>query len=81
MPDDSGGVWTKTAIVLALVVYAGMVLTAVAGFRPAIPLVVLPPVLLGLIAGNSLLGGARHSGKSSGTPPGRRSGPPDGQLP
>jgi protein-S-isoprenylcysteine O-methyltransferase Ste14 len=63
-PDDTGGVWILTGIVLGLLVYAGMVLMLVAGFSGVGPLVVIPPVLLALIAANSLLGGGRTHGRS-----------------
>ncbi len=39
--------------------YGFVVLMDVAGFTEVLPLVVLPPVVLGLIAANSLLGGGR----------------------
>ena len=44
-----------------------MVLMAVAGFTAAVPLVVIPPVLVGIIAANSLLGGGRGSPDDPGT--------------
>jgi hypothetical protein len=65
-PDDRGGVWIATGIVLGAVVYAGCVLMAVAGFSAVVPLVVVPPVLLGIIAANSLLGGGRDHQPSRG---------------
>jgi hypothetical protein len=75
--DDAGGVWIITGFVLGAIVYAGMVLMAVAGFTAVIPLVVIPPVLVAIIAANSLLGGGRGS---TGAPrprdlPGRPAGP------
>jgi hypothetical protein len=71
--DDAGGVWIRTGWVLGILLYAFIVLMAVAGFSPVIPLVVIPPVLAALIAGNSLLGGGR--GRGSGRPA-RPVGPP-----
>jgi hypothetical protein len=62
--DDAGGVWIITGLVLGAIVYAGMVLMAVAGFTAVIPLVVIPPVLVAIIAANSLLGGGRGSSRS-----------------
>ena len=58
--DDEGGVWIVTGWVLCLMVYGLVVLMYVAGFTPVLPLVVLPPVVIGLIGANSLLGGGRH---------------------
>lgn len=68
--DDAGGVWIATGIVAGLMVYALIVLMDVAGFTAVLPLVVVPPVVLGLIAANSLLGGGRGHGRSSGRPVG-----------
>ncbi len=59
-PDDTGGVWIVTGIVLGVLLYGFIVLMDVAGFTPVAPLVVIPPVLLGLIAANNLLRGDRH---------------------
>jgi hypothetical protein len=67
-PDDAGGVWIVTGIVLGLFVYAGFVLMDIAGFTVVAPLVVIPPVLLGLIWANTLLGGRRRRRE----PPGSR---------
>ena len=64
---DDGGVWIATGIVCGILLYAFIVLMAVAGFTAVAPLVVVPPVLLALIAGNSLLGGGRRP-----SPPPRR---------
>jgi len=66
--DETGGVWIITGFVLGAIVYAGMVLMAVAGFTAVIPLVVIPPVLVAMIGANSLLGGGRGPSRSS---PGR----------
>ena len=63
--DDTGGVWIITGFVLGAIVYAGMVLMAVAGFTAVVPLVVIPPVLVGIIAANSLLGGGRGPSRSA----------------
>ncbi len=54
-----------TGWVVGLLVYAGVVLMAVAGFSPVIPLVVIPPVLMAMIGANNLLGGGRGYGRSS----------------
>jgi hypothetical protein len=62
--DDAGGVWIITGFVLGGIVYAGMVLMAVAGFTAVVPLVVIPPVLVAIIAANSLLGGGRGSSRT-----------------
>ncbi len=64
-PGEDGGVWIVTGLVLGALLYVGIVAMAAAGFTGAVPLVVVPPVVAGLIAANSLLGGGR----------GRRSGP------
>ncbi len=69
-PDDAGGVWIITGIVLGVLLYGGIVLMYVAGFTPVAPLVVIPPVLFGLIAANNLLGGGRTHGRSPGRPGG-----------
>jgi len=74
--DDAGGVWIVTGLVLGALVYAGMVMMLVAGFTPVTPLVVIPPVLIALIAGNNLIGGGRSYGRSGARPvaPGQASG-------
>jgi len=72
--DDRGGVWIVTGIVLGALVYAGCVIMAAAGFSAVVPLVVVPPVLLGIIAANSLLGGGRDHRRSEGRP----NPPPEG---
>ena len=69
-PDDTGGVWIVTGIVMGALVYAGMVTMLVAGFTPVTPFVIMPPVILALIAGNSLIGGGRTPGRSRGRPAG-----------
>ncbi len=61
--DDTGGVWIITAVILGLLMYVGVVVMLVAGFTVVAPLAVLPPVLVGLIGGNSLLGGGRRHGR------------------
>jgi hypothetical protein len=58
--DDVGGVWIVTGWAVGLLVYAGVVLMAMAGFSAVLPLVIIPPVLLGLIAAGNLLGGRSH---------------------
>jgi hypothetical protein len=70
--SDEGGVWIVTGIVLGTLLYLGIVVTVIAGFTVAVPLVVLPPVVLGLIAANSLLGGGHAHRGSAGR------GGPDG---
>jgi hypothetical protein len=82
---DAGGVWILTALVLGLIVYAGIVVMAIAGFGAVIPLVVIPPVLVALIGASSLIGGGRTHGQPSGGPvdPGRAplsSSGPNGKL-
>lgn len=81
--DDAGGVWIRTGLVLGLLVYAGVVVMAAAGFSGAIPLVVVPPVLVGLIGAANLLGGRDH-GRSAGARAGDRaplsSGGPNGTV-
>jgi hypothetical protein len=66
--DDEGGVWIITGIVLGVLVYAGIVLMDIAGFTVIAPLVILPPVVLGLMVANNLLGGRRRRQE----PPGSR---------
>ncbi len=73
--DDAGGVWIITGIVLGVLLYGFIVLMDVAGFTAVAPLVVIPPVLLALIAGNNLLGGGRSHGRSPGRPVGRGQAP------
>jgi hypothetical protein len=58
--DDAGGVWIVTGIVLGVLVYAGIVVTVMAGFTVALPLVVIPPVVVGLIGASNLLNGGRN---------------------
>jgi hypothetical protein len=67
--DDAGGVWIVTGIVLGVLVYAGIVVTVMAGFTVALPLVVIPPVVVGLIGASSLLGGGRGRGARPGPRP------------
>jgi len=74
--DDQGGVWIVTGIVLGVLLYALIVLMAVAGFTAVVPLVVLPPVVVGLIGANNLLGGGRGYGRNSGRATGRGQAPP-----
>jgi hypothetical protein len=80
--DETGGVWIITGFVLGAIVYAGMVLMAVAGFTAVVPLVVIPPVLVGIIAANSLLGGGRGPSRSapSGDLPGPAAPSPGGSA-
>jgi hypothetical protein len=84
--DDTGGVWIVTGVVLGVLVYAGIVTMAVAGFSAVVPLVVIPPVLVGLIGANNLIGGGRDHGRSPGRPVGRGQAPlsssgPNGPVP
>jgi hypothetical protein len=77
--DEAGGVWIRTGVVLGALVYAGVVVMAAAGFSGAIPLVVVPPVLVGVIGAANLLGGGRDHGRSAGGPsPGRAPLSPSG---
>ncbi len=69
-PDDAGGVWIVTGVALGVLMYGFVVLMDVAGFTEVLPLVVLPPVVLGLIAANSLLGGGRGHGRGAAPPAG-----------
>ena len=85
-PDEAGGVWIVTGLVLGAAVYAGMVAMLVAGFAAVAPLVVVPPVLIALIAANNLLGGGRSHGRSPGRPVGQGRAPlsssgPNGPIP
>ncbi|MGC8462437.1 MAG: hypothetical protein ACP5P9_02030, partial [Acidimicrobiales bacterium] len=54
-PGDAGGVWIVIGVVGGILLYAGTVLMAVAGFNAILPVVVLPPVVLLLIAGGGFL--------------------------
>jgi hypothetical protein len=72
--DDVGGVWIVTGWVVGLLVYAGVVLMAIAGFSAVLPLVVVPPVLLGLNAAGNLLGGRRHRSTPASGPDGSVAG-------
>jgi hypothetical protein len=58
--DDTGGVWITVGVAGGVVLYAGVVLLAIAGFSVIIPAVVIPPVIVGLIGANSMIGGGRH---------------------
>jgi hypothetical protein len=58
--DDAGGLWIGIGIAGGVVLYAGMLIMLVAGFGAILPFVVIPPVLIGLIGANSLLGGPRR---------------------
>jgi hypothetical protein len=64
-----------TGLVTGAIVYGGMVLMLVAGFTAVAPLVVIPPVLIALIAANSLLGGGRNHDRSPGRPVGQGRAP------
>jgi hypothetical protein len=77
--DDAGGVWIVTAVVLCVIMYGFIVLMDVAGFTEVLPLVVLPPVVLGLIGANNLLRGGGSQGGSTGGPPGADGRHPAGE--
>jgi hypothetical protein len=77
--DDAGGVWIVTGIVLCILVYGMVIVMAIAGFSAAVPLVVLPPVVLGLMAANNLLGGGRPRSRSAS--PRRPAGPTGSEEP
>lgn len=66
-PDDAGGLWVRTGLVLGGLIYLGILIMAAAGFTAVVPLVVLPPVLVGVIAAANLLGGRSH-GRGTGAP-------------
>ncbi len=71
---------------MGVLMYGFIVLMAVAGFTVVLPLVILPPVVLALIAANNLLGGGRTYGRTSGRPVGQGQAPlsssgPNGPLP
>ena len=59
---DDGGVWILTGLLLGALVYIGMLVMAAAGFTVVVPLIVIPPVLVGIIGANNLLGGGRPRG-------------------
>ncbi|HEY1990139.1 MAG TPA: hypothetical protein VGG43_11790 [Acidimicrobiales bacterium] len=59
-PGDAGGLWIGIGIAGGVALYAGMLIMLVAGFSPILPFVIIPPVLIGLIGANSLLGGPRR---------------------
>jgi hypothetical protein len=73
--DDRGGVWIRTGLVLGALVYAGLLVMAAAGFTAVLPLIVVPPVLVAVIAGNNLLGGGRTHGRTTGSPVGQDRAP------
>ena len=73
--DDTGGVWIATGVVAGIIMYGFIILMAVAGFTVVLPLVILPPVVLGLIAANNLIGGGRTYGRSPGRPVGQGQAP------
>ena len=59
--DDAGGVWIWTGWALGALVYVGVVVAWHAGFAPALPFVVIPPLLLVMIgAGNWISGRRAH---------------------
>jgi hypothetical protein len=74
-------VWINTGIVLGVLFYAFIVLMLVAGFRAVLPLVILPPVVMGLIGANNLLGGGHRYGRSAGKPAPISPGGPGGVGP
>jgi hypothetical protein len=73
--DDVGGVWINTGIVLGVLFYGFIVVMLMAGFQPVLPLVILPPVVVGLIGANNLLGGGRGYGRSAGKAAGQGQAP------
>jgi hypothetical protein len=75
-----------TGVALGLLAYGGVVLMAVAGFTAVLPLVVVPPVLVGLIGASNMLGGGRTHGRTPGRPSGYGQAPlsssgPNGPVP
>ena len=58
--DDAGGMWIRIGIIGGLLIYAGVVVMAAAGFTEIIPFVIIPPILVALIGANSLVGGGRR---------------------
>jgi hypothetical protein len=74
---DVGGLWIGIGIAGGVALYAGMLIMLVAGFAAILPFVIIPPVLIGLIGANSLLGGPRRP-----RPPARAIRPTDrGMVP
>ncbi len=70
---DAGGAWIATGIVLGVLAYGAVVLMLAAGYSSVLPVVVVPPVLVGLVGAGNLLGGRTSGG---GGPPAPRGGPP-----
>ncbi len=58
--DDAGGIWVKTGIVLGVLFYALTVVMLLAGVTSVLPLVIVPPALVLMIALNSIIGGPRR---------------------
>ncbi len=67
--------WIKTAWVLGLLVYAGVLVTWHAGFTAATPFVVIPPVLVIMIGAGNLLSG-RSSRRAPAVQPARSGAAP-----
>jgi hypothetical protein len=63
-------VWIATGVVLGILMYGFIVLMDVAGFTAVLPLVVLPPVVLGLMAANGLINGPRGGRRRPAPAPG-----------
>lgn len=57
---DEGGLWIRIGLAGGVLVYVGVLVLLHAGFTAILPFAVIPPVLLVLIGGNSLLGGPRR---------------------
>jgi hypothetical protein len=75
---DAGGLWIGIGIAGGVALYGGMLIMLVAGFTAILPFVIIPPVLIGLIGANSLLGGPRRRPR----PPARPIRPTDrGMVP
>ena len=54
---------TRTAQVLGILAFGGLVILAIAGFTPAVPLVVTAVALVVLIGGGNLLAGRNPHGR------------------
>jgi hypothetical protein len=80
--DEAGGLWILIGIAGGVLLYAGVVVLDIAGFTVILPFVVVPPVLVALIAANSLIGGGRTPRRPppAPTPDGTRAAPGGGQV-
>ncbi len=63
---------TRTAWVLGILAFGALVVMAIAGFGPAVPLVITAVALVALIGGGNWLAGPNPHGR----PPAPRPGPP-----